>query len=171
MSTTPSATQKAMRRQRAVEMRIGGATFEQIGRALGTSRASAYKLVMRTLADTRAQTADDSEHLRDLANARIENAIQRINPEVEKGNLGAVDKLVKLLDRQARLNGLDAPTKIAPQLPAGMMPPGTGNADVGELPDGVIVGGFMAIVPAKVATPEAWAAKYSPTKITETPAE
>ncbi len=159
---SPTKVERELRRQQAMSLRVGGATFEQIGQALKITKASAYKLVMRTLEDTRVKTAQDAAALKDLANARIEDAIFRISRQVQAGNLGAVDRLIRLLDRQARLNGLDAPYTFAAELPPGVAPSGDG----GEV-EGAIVSGLIAIVPAKVATPEAWAAKYSPTKTTE----
>ena len=51
--------------------------------------------------------------------ARIESYIKAMEPQLDNGNLDAIDRVMKLLDRRAKLAGLDAPSKIAPTSPNG----------------------------------------------------
>ncbi len=44
---------------------------------------------------------------------RIERATRAIWPQVAAGDLFAIDRLVKLMERQAKLLGLDAPTQVS----------------------------------------------------------
>jgi hypothetical protein len=49
---------------------------------------------------------------RDLQLARCERVIRSIWSMVLAGNLGAVDRVVKVLAREAKLLGLDEPTRV-----------------------------------------------------------
>lgn len=166
---TPARVARELREAQAIELRRSGATYEQIATALGlANKGAAYKIVKRVLEHARESAAEDANFLRDLHNRRIENAIFRISGSVNNGNLTAVDKLCRLLERQAKMNGLDAPTRLAPVLPPGMAQPQDPNAPPGqELPEGAYVSGLIAIVPARLPSVESWAAQYSPTKTTE----
>ena len=56
---------------------------------------------------------DQVAEYRALMLARVERATRAIWPAVVRGDLFAVDRYVRLADRQAKLLGLDAPTRIA----------------------------------------------------------
>src|SRR5437660_1415747 len=74
-------------------------------------RTIAYDLtaVERIWREELAETVQAEKAL-DLA--RIERMIQALWPDVEKGRLPAIDRLVKLLDRKAAMLGYDAPKVI-----------------------------------------------------------
>ena len=51
------------------------------------------------------------EQLKAVQEARIERMFIPVYQKALKGDLGAVDRAVRLMERQARLHGLDAPTR------------------------------------------------------------
>jgi hypothetical protein len=109
----------AARRLQALELRKGGASYRQIGERLGVSDCQAHNDVSRCL-DNLSKLADDvAGHLRTMEEARLDALLLAVMPQARQGNLGAVDRVVRIMERRARLLGLDAPTKIAPTDPTG----------------------------------------------------
>lgn len=98
-----------VRRIEAVSLKLAGLSYEQIGERLGISGSGAKDLVMRTLA-TAENRAVEAE--RELENARLDRAQAAIWAKVLEGDLKAVDVYLRISARRARMNGLDAPTKI-----------------------------------------------------------
>lgn len=116
MATTDA--EQLDRRRRAVEMRLAGKWYEDIGAELGVSKQRAWTIVQDALRDTLREPAD---RLREVQLARIEALIAArwdtaTNAE---GNVAALDQdravlsLVRLLDRHARYTGIDAPVEVA----------------------------------------------------------
>lgn len=128
----------ARREQLAVQMVLAGATYQAIAdtlmpcprhqvedqralpgcpdcRPMYASRASAYKAVRRALQRDYATTTAERDELRQLQLAQIATALRAVWPRVltaGKGQDRAILSAVRLLDRQSRLMGLDAPTRI-----------------------------------------------------------
>lgn len=113
----------AVRANRALELRMSGATYTQIATALGfTNRGSAHRAVKRALALDYERTADLRAEYRRIQAARLERLIRGVwtiavtpprNPDDGPyAQLAAVDRITRLLDRQAKLLGLDAPTEV-----------------------------------------------------------
>lgn len=118
---------------RAVELRRRHLNYRQIARELGMSTSTAYEAVQRGLADTIAETNDEVrrqelERLDDLARASLrvlaaphlvvsQGRVAR-HPDtgealVDSGPvLAAIDRLLKIQERRAKLLGLDAPSKV-----------------------------------------------------------
>jgi hypothetical protein len=121
----------AERDARALELRAAGANFRQIADRLGVSVSTAWKCVDRGLAATRHEPA---AKLRALERERLDRltvqAVQVLQarhvvvsggkiivgddgrPLVDHGpTLAAINTLVRLMERRARLEGLDEPTR------------------------------------------------------------
>lgn len=103
----------AQRRREALRLRIEGRTLQQIGDALGISRQAAGKHLKNAMAQLAEETREESELLRAIHAARIEHAISVLWPKVEAGSLGAIDRLIKLIETHSKLFGLFAPNKTA----------------------------------------------------------
>lgn len=105
------------RAKQALELRKGGASFPEIARALGYSAApGAYQAVMSALRRTLKEPA---EEVRTLEVARLDAMMLALWPQVRQGNQGAIEKALKVMERRAKLLGLDMPTKVAPTDPSG----------------------------------------------------
>lgn len=103
----------------AVQCRLAGATYTQIGQQLGVSRSYAFYLVATALARTKARTEETAEEMRALDLGRMDALLLGIWQQAATGNLLAIDRVLKILERRAKLCGLDAPTKFAPTTPDG----------------------------------------------------
>lgn len=94
----------------ATMLRLAGLTFHDIGERLGVSDDTARLAVKRHLDRAEAWSAAE---LRKVGNARLDRAQAAIWSKVLHGDLAAVQAFLRLSERRARLNGLDAPTAIA----------------------------------------------------------
>lgn len=117
-ANAPTAKRKvttAQRRTQAVALRVAGATFQQIGKQLGITDSAAHKLVVTALQEIATATNEQADTLRQIEIERLDLAILAIAQQVKAGNLGAIDRWVKLSESRRRLLGLDAPTRASNQ--------------------------------------------------------
>lgn len=137
------------REEKALKLRRDGLRYEDIGIRLGISKTGAYKTVQRAYARSLKVADDAAAFNRSLDLGRIDTAVTLVMREIEAGNLKAVDRLPPLLDRRAKLLGLDAPTKISPTDPTGTMPyAGLSDAEIEREIASVLAGlGLRAQVP------------------------
>lgn len=120
---------RAQQQARAVELRAEGATYAEIGDALGISQGQAATLVKQALTLT---VQEPAEELRRLEALRIEKMWKLAWPKSQvehfRGPFGAMDtqgewfdRCIKLMERRAKLLGLDAATEISfPELRAAL---------------------------------------------------
>lgn len=109
--TTTRRTTATERRKKAVALRIAGATFEQIGDQLGVSTQAAHKLVTTALEETRRITGEAAEQLRQTELTRLDALQTALWSDAVKGDVQAVDRILKIMLRRSQLLGLDAPAK------------------------------------------------------------
>lgn len=126
------ATEKL--RIQAVELKVGGLTYRQIGVRLEVTHTRAHQLVSEALEAQRAASEETVQRLRDLEDERLDLALQNIAPlltapdllvvrtfgdgnEVREDaaelRLKAIDRLIKVSQRRSELHGLNAPAKHA----------------------------------------------------------
>jgi hypothetical protein len=86
------------RQNEALALRAAGASYQQIGDALGMNKATAYRMIQRALP---AREPDERELQLDLV--RLDQALMAIWPQVRSGDLAAVNTFVKLTDVRERL--------------------------------------------------------------------
>lgn len=91
----------AEKQRKAMEMKIAGATFEQIAAQLGYADASgAYRAVSRGLIETMRPAADE---LRELMVRRYERLLLGVWRDATSGDLKAADVARKILTDMARI--------------------------------------------------------------------
>jgi hypothetical protein len=102
---------KALERDaRAVRMRVDGKTYEVIAKVLHYGhRGNAVRAVKRRLKKMREECAADLEELRFIESQRLDLALAAIMPKVRRGDLPAIDRLLKIQERRAAFKGLDQP--------------------------------------------------------------
>lgn len=120
MSKRKSATQRkqeqnarefeiAVRRREVVKFRALGFNYRNIGERLDISHEQARLDEMAARAEVKAETQETVEEMRMRENDRLDMARAAIATQVLKGDLRAVDRWIKLSERTAKMNGLDAP--------------------------------------------------------------
>ena len=93
-----------------VELRKAGVSYENIAKKLGLGNAScALQMVRRALSRVDTEATKD---LRDLETRRLDDMLFSIWGHVRKGHFGAIEKALKIMERRARLLGLDSPVKF-----------------------------------------------------------
>ena len=113
----------AERRNFVIELRKAGVAYRDIARAAikkfgaenlpsGYDCLYAAQDVSRELKKLIQANQGGIEEIRRLELERVDVALRAIWPQVQRGHLGAIDRLVKLSARRAKLCGLDAPTGI-----------------------------------------------------------
>lgn len=106
---TPQALSNKETAIQALALRKTGATYEQIAAHLGYSnRQSANRAVLRLLA---AHEAENVADLRTLENMRLDDLLFAVYKAAKSGDLGAIDRALRIMERRAKLLGLDAPVK------------------------------------------------------------
>lgn len=96
---------------RALGLRKQGYTYEEIGDALKCSIEGARKACLRQYEELNKANREEAKEQRDLQGQRLDAMLRAIWPKIKRGDLGAVEKGVKILARYSALFGLDAPTK------------------------------------------------------------
>ncbi len=118
---TKNNAEAALARQRehdALQLRIGGGSLRQIGEALGISHETARQALDRAMQRLIEDTQDKAEDLQTIQGARLEALFLGIWPKALAGVPDQVDRALKVMERQARLFGLDGPVKIHDVTPA-----------------------------------------------------
>lgn len=99
----------AERRAKALRMRRSGATFQEIADSLGyASRGKAHDDV-RVAFD--AITSTPAHEVLEAELSRLDGMLSKLWPKVERGQVTAVDRVLKIMERRARYLGLDSPIK------------------------------------------------------------
>ncbi len=101
------------RQQDALRLRQTGATFEDIGKTLEITPQAAHKAVKRALANLNKTIMLEADQTRALELVRLDRLTMALWSSAIAGGFGAIDRLIKIMERRAKLIGLDIPTGIA----------------------------------------------------------
>lgn len=112
MSREPQASarrvQGAENKQRALELRKAGATYEQIGQQLGMTRQSAHKAVKTALESIAKESSEEAAEVLVLELERLDQMLTGLWVSARQGNVASVDRVLRIMERRSRLLGLDA---------------------------------------------------------------
>lgn len=108
------STEKALRSLSALDLRIAGKGYREIGEVLGTSTTTAYTDVMNALRDTLATRAEKAVELRQLEIERLDKMLdalwsRAVGKDSTRPNVALIDRVLRIMERRAKLCGLDAP--------------------------------------------------------------
>jgi len=110
LKTSERRMDAADKAREALNARIAGASYDAIAAKLGyASKSGAAMAVSRALKKTLAEPADE---LRTIHFWRLERTWQALMPKILAGDPAAVRSGVRVLEREAKLFGLDAPVKV-----------------------------------------------------------
>jgi hypothetical protein len=105
--------ERAEREIKAFDMLLAGATYEQISNELGYGDKSNAHKAMKIVLQRRMRERDDVADLAlTMMIERIEGMLRVYYPKALDGDLKAAEFVLKTLDREAKLMGLDAPTRV-----------------------------------------------------------
>ncbi len=118
-SASPRIVRGQQHRAEALELRRAGHTYAAIGEQLGLSKTMAFKLVRQGMEEGRIAIGEAADQLRAEELSRLDGMLSAVWPKAAKGDLAAVDRVLKIGERRARLLGLDAPSQHAATDPQG----------------------------------------------------
>lgn len=98
--------------RKALSLRLSGLDFDKIAAKVGyTNRSGAWKAVNNLLAERRHESEQEAKELLVVELDRVDAMLVAVWDSALKGNLQAVDRVIKLLERRAKYLGLDAPAR------------------------------------------------------------
>jgi hypothetical protein len=108
--TSPRRIDAVERQSKAMELRKKGMAYREIAQELGYGGPSgAHKAVMSALQKTLQEPADE---LRQLELERLDLAAAAIASKVEDGDLGSIDRWLRISESRRKLLGLDGPARV-----------------------------------------------------------
>lgn len=102
----------AERRVRAMELRREGKSYSKIGTELGCTAQRAHKIVTEELQKVRDKLTEETSEVKTLELQRLDDLFVVAHTEAEAGNLPAIDRCLRIMERRSRLLGLDMPEKM-----------------------------------------------------------
>lgn len=105
------------KREKALDLRRAGASLRDIGRALGVSHVTAKEYLDDAMKDLQAAQNEKAEATRAVELDRLDRLHMAAWPLATGKDTDAdtrfkaIDRLVRIADRRAKLLGLDAPAK------------------------------------------------------------
>jgi len=109
-------------RDKCISLRRLGMSYADVAKEVGLSRGGAYKAVQTALDEIRASYRETAAEVLELELDRLDEMTRALSSKVGYGDPQAVTAALRVMDRRAKLLGLDAPTKIAPTDPTGENP-------------------------------------------------
>ena len=107
-TTSPLRIAQAERRTQYVNLRKAGYTHEHIAAQFGVTRQAVCQGIQKAL---QAQQAESVGDLRALENERLDDLLRAIYQTAVQGDHGAIDRILRIMERRAKLWGLDAPVR------------------------------------------------------------
>ena len=95
--------------QEIVKLRRGGLPFDIIGDRVGLSTSGAHRAYQRSLARV---VKEDVDAIRQVETERLDLAQSAIWGKVLQGDNPSIQNLLRIMERRAKLLGLDQPTRI-----------------------------------------------------------
>jgi len=96
----------------ALDLRISGAHYDQMAEAMNCSESTAYRRVQRCLDRVAEACSERASELRQIELRRLDAMFLAVYPDCVRGVYTAIDRALKIMERRARLLGLDAPQKV-----------------------------------------------------------
>lgn len=112
------STQARLNEQKAIDLRLAGMTYREIGDALGVHHKTAEEYVDRVLSIS-GETVENREKVLALELQRLDRMQSRLWNRVLAGDHAADYLILKIQDRRARYLGLDAPQRTEVSGPGG----------------------------------------------------
>ena len=120
--TGPKRIRNREQVQKALDLRKAGATYAEIASTLKLSRTRSYELVKEGLAELGDVLKETANSVRELELGRLDALILIHWPQRKLWRSSEI--ILRVMERRARLLGLDAPQKVAQTTPDGdSLPP------------------------------------------------
>lgn len=109
---------KAIRQQeialKALELRKAGATYEMIAQQLGyKSKGTAFSAVARLMNQSKREGAKEAF---EMELRRLDDLLMSVWPAARQGEMPAIDRALRIMERRAKMLGIDAPERSQQQI-------------------------------------------------------
>ena len=119
METSKKHIKNKELQRKALELRTLGLSFQQIADQLSVSKSVAYRAVTKALGEVEEETRQLAKLNKTLDLQRLDWIIREAMKLALKGDLQAMDRIMKAIDQRAKIYGFEAPKKIAHTTPDG----------------------------------------------------
>lgn len=109
--TSRRKTETAERRLRIIEARKRGHTLQAIADQEGISPQAVHKQIRLQIDAWKLQCNEEVRALVELESQRLDEAHKALWPKAIRGHLPSIDRVIKIMERRAKLLGLDAPAR------------------------------------------------------------
>jgi hypothetical protein len=96
---------------KVMKLRLEGLTFREIGQRMGFSEVRAFNICKQELNRLNTIRAETCEQLQRLELSRLDEMWKGIWTKARRGDIGAQSACLRLMERRAKLLGLDAGDK------------------------------------------------------------
>ena len=110
--TSARRLMKAEKLPKVLELRRQGLSYEKIGNQLGIHFTTAHHWVRDLMRELAQQASETAEEVRQLEEQRLDEMLEPLWPKAQAGDIRADEMVLRIMERRARLRGLDAPTKV-----------------------------------------------------------
>ena len=117
--TDEKAIKALERRKKAVDFRRMGKTYRQIAAVLGISKGSVHKTVTKALTELKADISADAKLLQTQELDRLDHLQFASWTQAMKGDPQAGAQILRVMERRAKILGIDQPDKHALTNPDG----------------------------------------------------
>ena len=104
--------QAVIRQQAALEYRLGGFSYRDIGAQLGVSGKTAYYDVQNSIAEIESVKSERAEQLIVIEQLKLDRMEALLNKAANTGDVKAILAKVRIQERRAKLLGLDAAIQV-----------------------------------------------------------
>ena len=108
----PSKLRTAKLEADCLRLRMEGLSHRRIAARLGVAPSTAYKRIHHALAQINLQAAEDAKTMRTLEALRLDALQEALWEKAIAGNGVAIDRVLAIMARRAKLFGLDGASKL-----------------------------------------------------------
>ncbi len=105
--TAPSKVPAAARREKALELRAKGMSIRAIAGKLGVSKSQVQRDIEKELQAAAADRKKIAGHIIDLELVKLDALEENAWEHIAAGELSAIDRVLRSMERRAKLLGLD----------------------------------------------------------------
>lgn len=109
---TSDEVARKINRAKAIELKQAGASYRQISEQLHVSLRTAHRYVMTELTELAKESQAMAMQVRAIEAQRLDRLHLALWKRAVDGDLGAVYGILKVMERRAKLLGLDAPQQV-----------------------------------------------------------
>lgn len=108
----PDILRADVRKKEALELRREGKSYPEIAKELGCVTSAAHKMVQRALEKWTEECKEEAEQTKAIELQRLDELVERYHTQAKLGDIKAGEFVLKLMERRAKLLGLDAAVKV-----------------------------------------------------------